>query len=402
MGWRVFGIIFVLVAALAVVGEVYGLRIPSVHVLFPHRDTGLHELGWVFVVCFFVLGGFAFIKSFFLPRRHPVTDQKMVRFKKSKLGAFSFTILGGLFFLSLLDGILVGRLPLAMLQDGVFAAPAFMEENKVAGEEVDYRELRDILKTDGKTGDWVILPLWPYSVNDDQIDPEKPPSTLGLAPGGKEVVAALFAGLQSNFLALAIYLPVVTLLGLLIGVVMGYFGGLLDFFLQRLIEILTYAPAFLLVLLLLAKFGDQAGNGVIFQVLLLSLVGWIPVAATMRKATQQEAKRTSISASLLMGASWWHVLTRHLLPNTIFSVVAVLPQACLTLVLSLTALDFLDFGISPDRVTWGSLLREGWEVGNSTLVAAVFVSLTIFSLLLVGIAEAVRESFTPIRTSSYR
>ena len=233
----------------------------------------------------------------------------------------------------------------------------------------------------------------------------KPPHLLGTTPQGYDVAAYLYGGLQVNFKAALLYIPVVYLVGVTVGLLMGYFGGIFDLVVQRVIEILSNIP-FLFVVMIASTsvpdiLKDKAGLGVILGILLC--FGWMGMTYYMRTAALKEKARDYIAASRVLGASTPRILYRHLLPNSIAIIVTMIPFSVSSIVLALTSLDYLGFGLPEKYSSWGKLLKFGLEqLSSPWLVTSAFLSLVLLLVLVTFVGEAVREAFDPKKYTFYR
>jgi microcin C transport system permease protein len=228
---------------------------------------------------------------------------------------------------------------------------------------------------------------------------------LGTSSKGYDVLAYLFGGLQVNFKAALVYIPLVYVLGISIGLLMGFFGGAFDLIVQRLIEILSNIP-FLFVVMIASTaipegLKETAGLWIIIGILLL--FGWMGMTYLMRTAALKEKARDYIAASRVIGASTPRILFRHLLPNSVAIIVTLVPFSISSLVLALTSLDYLGFGLPAKYATWGQLLRDGLEnLSAPWLVTSAFLVLVCLLILITFVGEAVREAFDPKKFSYYR
>ena len=219
------------------------------------------------------------------------------------------------------------------------------------------------------------------------------------------MVAYLFGGLQVNFKAAIVYIPLVYILGVSIGLLMGFFAGWFDIILQRIIEILSNIP-FLFVVMIAStavpeKLKESAGLWMILFILLL--FGWMGMTYLMRTSALKEKQRDYIAASRVIGASTPRILFRHLLPNSIAIVITLVPFSVSSLILSLTSLDYLGFGLPAKYATWGQLLRDGLEnLAAPWLVTSAFMVLVGLLILITFIGEAVREAVDPKQLSDIR
>lgn len=140
---------------------------------------------------------------------------------------------------------------------------------------------------------------------------------------------------------------IVFVIGIAVGCAMGYFGGSIDLFGQRVIEIWQNIP-FLYIVIIVASIvrptiGILLGIFVVF--------GWTSMTYYMRTETLREKSRDYVASAKVLGASNWRVIFRHVLPNTISILVTFMPFTVASAIASLTALDFLGFGLPvPTRV----------------------------------------------------
>ena len=225
---------------------------------------------------------------------------------------------------------------------------------------------------------------------------------LGTTSQGYDVLAYLYGGLQVNFKAALLYLPIVYVIGMTVGLLMGYFGGWFDLAVQRIIEILSNIPFLFVVIIISDKVPHQfKGLPVILSILLA--FGWMGMTYLMRTAAYRDKERDYIAASRVLGASTPRILFRHLLPNTVAIIVTLVPFTMSGLVFSLTSLDYLGFGLPPEYATWGRLLNDGLSnLSAPWLVSSTFVVLVGLLVLITFIGEAVREAFDPKKFTYYR
>lgn len=225
---------------------------------------------------------------------------------------------------------------------------------------------------------------------------------LGTTSQGYDVLAYLFGGLQVNLKAALIYLPIVYLIGITLGMLMGYLGGWFDIIFNRLIEVFSNMP-FLFVVIILSSMVPERFKGLPVILAIQIVFGWIGIAMLMRTAAYRDKARDYISAARVLGAGTSRIVFRHLLPNTLAIIVTVVPFSMSGLVFSLTALDYLGFGLPPEYATWGRLLNDGLSnLSAPWLVTSTFVALVGLLTLITFVGEAVREAFDPKKFTYYR
>jgi len=225
---------------------------------------------------------------------------------------------------------------------------------------------------------------------------------LGTTSEGYDVLAYLYGGMQVNFKAALIYLPLVYLIGITYGLLMGYFGGWFDLLSQRLIEVFSNMP-FLFIVIICSSMVPERFKGLPVILTILILFGWMGLTYLMRTAAYRDKERDYISAARVLGAGTPRILFRHLLPNTVAILVTVVPFTMSGLVFALTSLDYLGFGLPPEYATWGRLLNDGLSnLSAPWLVTSTFVVLVCMLILITFVGEAVREAFDPKKFTYYR
>lgn len=225
---------------------------------------------------------------------------------------------------------------------------------------------------------------------------------LGTDSKGWDIAAQLFGGMQVVFKASILYLLLTYLVGIVLGCMMGYFGGWFDLVMQRLIEVLSNIPFLLVVMIITASLGRD--NVTLVNILLIyCLFSWTYVANYLRTSTFKEKARDYVAAARVQGAGTTRVIFRHILPNAISTIVTLLPFSVAGLTTSLTAMDFLGFGL-PDRYpSWGRVLDEGTSnLSSPWIVSSVFGVMVGLLLLITFVGEAVREAFDPKKFTTYR
>lgn len=225
---------------------------------------------------------------------------------------------------------------------------------------------------------------------------------LGTTSQGYDVLAYLYGGLQVNFKAALIYLPIVYLIGITTGMMMGYFGGWFDLAAQRLIEVFSNMP-FLFVVIIFSSMVPDQFKGLPIILTILIAFGWMGMTFLMRTAAYRDKERDYIAAARVLGAGTPRILFRHLLPNTVAIIVTLVPFTMSGLVFSLTSLDYLGFGLPPEYATWGRLLNDGLSnLSAPWLVTSTFAVLVGLLVIITFVGEAVREAFDPKKFAYYR
>ncbi len=235
--------------------------------------------------------------------------------------------------------------------------------------------------------------------------PPVPPSWkdrhyLGTDTSGNDILAQLFGGWQILLQANVIFLVVTYAVGITLGCAMGYFGGRFDLVVQRFIEILSNLPS-LYVVIIIASLIERPPMPVLVGV--LCLFSWIGMTYYLRTATYKEKARDYVAAARLMGAGTGRVIFKHVLPNTISIVVTLLPFLVISVISSLTALDYLGFGLPVEYPSWGRLLGEGADnLSAPWIVGGAFLGTVVILVLVTFVGEAIREAFDPKKFTTYK
>ena len=180
--------------------------------------------------------------------------------------------------------------------------------------------------------------------------------------------------------------------GTLVGLVAGYRGGIVDAALMRITDTLLALPS-LMVLILLAR---TLGGSVFDVVLVLSLLGWMPLARIIRAKALALREHDYIAAARAMGSGTPRILFRHLLPNLVGEITAAVSLAVAAAILAESVLSFLGLGVSPVHgATWGNMLggNEGLMTTAPWLVWAPGLAIVITVLSVNYVGDGLRDAF---------
>ncbi len=343
---------------------------------------------------------------------NPTTAKQWQRFRSIKRGYWSAILFITLTILSIGAELFVNSRALIVSYEGQWYFPTYgaIIPGTQFGENYDYETNYLALQKKFEheaTGNWVLMPVIPYNpYQNDFIDgqyPPYPPSLhskhyLGTDNSGRDVAARLIYGFR---IAIAFSLTLLTfnyLIGISIGSLMGFFGGAFDLLFQRIIEIWSTVP-FLYIVMILSSIIIP---GFWTLVAVMILFGWMSMTWYMRTATYKENTREYVMAARAIGASNTRIIFKHILPNTVSIIVTFIPFAVTSGITSLTALDYLGFGLPPPTPSWGELLSQGIkELESPWIVTSVVIAMTVILVMVAFIGEAIREAFDPRKFSTY-
>jgi microcin C transport system permease protein len=218
---------------------------------------------------------------------------------------------------------------------------------------------------------------------------------LGTDDQGRDVLARLIYGFRISVLFGLILTILSSIIGVSAGAVQGFFGGWTDLLFQRFIEIWTSVPS--LYLLLIISSVLVPGFFVLLGILLL--FSWVSLVGLVRAEFLRGRNFEYIQAARALGVSNAKIMFRHLLPNAMVATLTFLPFILSSSVMTLTALDFLGFGLPPGSPSLGELLAQGKaNVQAPWLGLTGFFSIALMLSLLIFIGEAVRDAFDPRKT----
>ena len=215
---------------------------------------------------------------------------------------------------------------------------------------------------------------------------------LGIDSHGRDVLARILYGLRISMTFGFLLVAFSMVIGTCIGAVQGYFGGILDITVQRLIEIWSSLP-FLYIIILL---GSIYGPGFGLLLFCYGLFNWIGISYYMRGEFLRLRKQPFVDAARTMGLGSTRIIGLHILPNALTPLITFLPFQLVGAIGALAALDYLGFGLPPPTASWGELLQQAQQFRWAWwLILYPSAALFAVMLLCVFIGEGVRDAFDP-------
>ncbi|MBH73493.1 MAG: ABC transporter permease [Rhodospirillaceae bacterium] len=332
----------------------------------------------------------------------PLMQRRLNNFRKNKRGFWSLWIFLFLFVVSLFAEFIANDRPVVIWfkSDVYFPIFEFYSETDFGGDfetEADYTDVhvQKLIEADG----WMIWPPVRYSYDSHITDlaspAPSPPSTqnwLGTDDQARDVFSRMIYGFRISVLfglALTIFS---SLIGIAVGAIQGYFGGLIDLIGQRVIEIWVGLPM-LYMLIILASVVQPNFWWLLGLMLLFS---WPGLVGVVRAEFLRGRNFEYVKAARALGQSNRVIIMQHVMPNAMVATLTFLPFITSGSVITLTSLDFLGFGLPPGSPSLGELLKQGKDnLFAPWLGITAFIVISVMLSLLVFIGEAVRDAFDP-------
>lgn len=335
-------------------------------------------------------------------RLSPITRRRLYNFRANGRGFWSLWIFLAIFLVSLSAEFVANDKPLLIYFDDDIYAPILKDypETVFGGDfetATDYKDpyVSNLIDAKG----WMIWPLIRYDHQtvawDLPVPAPSPPSTehwLGTDDQARDVVARLIYGFRISVLFGLVLSVASSLIGVAAGAVQGYFGGWTDLLFQRFIEIWSGLPT-LYLLIIMASVVEPNFWWLLGIMLLFSWMGLVDV---VRAEFLRARNLDYVRAARALGVSNTVIMFKHILPNAVVATMTFLPFILAGSVTTLTALDFIGFGLPAGSASLGELLAQGKaNLQAPWLGLTGFFSIAVMLSLLIFIGEGVRDAFDP-------
>lgn len=224
-----------------------------------------------------------------------------------------------------------------------------------------------------------LAPYDPFKVSGPGLEGPSREFLFGTDAIGRDLLSGVVYGARTSAIIVVGVGIIVAIIGTLLGIISGYFGGLVDDAMMRITELFQVIPRFFLIIIAIAYFGAGVDN----LILVLGFTSWAMLARVVRAEVLSLRERTFVEAALVSGASPWRVLFREILPNTAPVIVVYLALLLSQVLLLEASLSFIGLG-DPNAISWGYLagvsqayLRIGWWLAVFPGVAILLAVLAI-------------------------
>lgn len=259
----------------------------------------------------------------------------------------------------------------------------------------DYPEFRgEDLKRDEFKG-FKIFPPIEYSYSEYDLDaivlPPDAKHILGTDEQGRDLAARMIYGTRVSILVGFIAVSIYVLIGIIIGAVAGYYGGVVDIIVSRFIEIMLCFPTFFLILTILALVGPSLASVMV----VIGITGWTGIARIVRGEFFKLRETEYVMATRALGGKDRWIILRHVLPNSLAPVLVSATFGIASTILIESSLSFLGFGVQPPTPSWGDILSQSRDFMDFawwlTLIPgfAIFITITAYNLVGEGFQDAI-------------
>ena len=334
----------------------------------------------------------------------PLNERRVANFKANRRGYFSLWIFSVLFVLAMGSEFIANDKPIVFsLNDELYFPMLFSYSEK---------ELGGVLETEAWYNDpyveglieengWAFWPPiryahdtidWNKNLVPAGPDDEHPLGTDGL---GTDIVAKLLYGFRLSVLFGLCLSVLSSVIGIVVGAIQGFFGGMTDLIGQRVVEIWSGLPI-LFLLIILASIVEP---NVFWLLVILVLFSWMTLVGVVRAEFLRARNFEFVRAARALGVADLKIMVKHVLPNAAVASLTYFPFILTSSITILTGLDFLGFGLPYDAPSLGRLLStakanlDSWWIG-----AGVFTTLVVMLTLLIFIGEGVRDALDPRRS----
>jgi peptide/nickel transport system permease protein len=239
-----------------------------------------------------------------------------------------------------------------------------------------------------------IAPYDPIAMNPRiRLEPPSSEHWLGTDSFGRDMLTRILYGGRVSLAVGLAAVAILTIIGVVLGAVAGYYGGVIDAALMRFVDVMLSIPNFFLLLAIVALFGPSLRN----TMLVIGLTSWMATARLVRGQFLAERNKDYILGARCIGASAGRIILRHLLPNAMAVIIVYATLWIAFAVILEASLSYLGLGAQPPTPSWGDMLREGrrymreaWWV---TTFPGIFIFITAMSFNMVG--DSLRDAFDP-------
>lgn len=282
------------------------------------------------------------------------------RYRKHRTGLFGLAVVLGLLVVALFAPVLANDDPIAVGFEGGIYFPAVSElfgmEKGGPFSQVTF----DLEREFDVERDWAVWPPIPWGPTQTTREILQDPSAahwLGTDVVGRDVMARMIYGARISMMVGFVSMGIASLLGILIGAVAGFFGGIIDIVISRVIEVVMCFPTFFLILSIMAWLPPSIWNVMI----VIGITRWTGLARYVRGEFIRLRSVDFSVAAIALGAGSPRIIFRHILPNSLAPVFVPITFGVAIAIFTEAALSWLGFGVQPPDPSWGNILRMAFD-----------------------------------------
>ena len=223
---------------------------------------------------------------------------------------------------------------------------------------------------------------------------------LGADSRGRDLYSRILYGSRASLSIGFVGVLVSTIVGLLLGGIAGYFGGIVDATIMRICEVVMLIPSFFLLLALRSVFPPEMSSveSYFMIVFILSFIGWAGMARVIRGMAKSIREREFVQAAEALGQSPLKIITKHILPQTYSYLVVSLTLSIPSFILFESSLSLVGLGIKDPYASWGNLLTDAMNIARIKftpwiLIPGLFIFITVMAFNFVG--DGLRDVLDP-------
>ncbi len=334
----------------------------------------------------------------------PLGLRRWQAFKANRRGYYALWIFAALFFVSLFAEMIANDEPLLVIHDGraTFPFAHFYAETVYGGEfktRADFSDPYLVDLIEAKGGRILFAPIrYDYASQASAFEKGPFPSApdgdhlLGTDGQGRDILARLIYGYRLSVIFALLLTLGTSVIGIWAGATQGYFGGWIDLWGQRFLEIWESMPSFFILITVVAFFTPS-----FFLLLGIMLIfGWTSLVGVVRAEFLRARNFDYVKAARALGHRDRRIMFEHVLPNAMVAALTFLPFLFSGAISALTALDYLGYGLPPGSPSLGEVALQARVHSRSYWIGlSIFVTITLILTLLVFIGEAIRDAFDP-------
>lgn len=223
--------------------------------------------------------------------------------------------------------------------------------------------------------------------------PNSPGHILGTDELGRDYLSRMIYGSRISLTAGLIVVGIASSIGMALGAISGYSGGLVDNIIMRLVDVLMAFPFLLLAIAVVA----MVGPGLVNLMLVLGGVCWVKYARLVRSLVLTQREEDYVRAAQVLGIGSWRIIWRHILPNCMGVIIVQATFDVAGTILAASALSFLGLGAQPPTAEWGAMLSTAKSFLRQqpmlSIAPGLAIMATVLSINLVG--DALRDALDP-------